>query len=86
MKTIAEIADEYERNLVPLRQRRNALREQAKAEQCAELRCRLWHRVGVLDGMIYQGGASISVHAEIDQYIAFVRKGQDVLKVFFDNN
>lgn len=42
--------------------------------------------VSVLDGMIYQGGASISVHAEIDQYIAFVRKGQDVLKVFFDNN
>lgn len=42
--------------------------------------------VSVLDGGIYQGGASISVHAEIDQYIAFVRKGQDVLKVFFDNN
>ncbi len=42
--------------------------------------------VSVLDGRIYQGGASISVHAEIDQYIAFVRKGQDVLKVFFDNN
>ncbi len=42
--------------------------------------------VSVLDGRIYQGGASISVHAEIDQYIAFVRNGQDVLKVFFDNN
>ena len=42
--------------------------------------------VSVLDGRIYQGGASISIHAEIDQYIAFVRKGQDVLKVFFDNN
>lgn len=42
--------------------------------------------VSVLDGRTYQGGASISVHAEIDQYIAFVRKGQDVLKVFFDNN
>lgn len=42
--------------------------------------------VSVLDGRIYQGGASISVHAEIHQYIAFVRKGQDVLKVFFDNN
>ena len=42
--------------------------------------------VSVLDGRIYQGGASISVHAEIDQYIALVRKGQDVLKVFFDNN
>lgn len=42
--------------------------------------------VSVLEGRTYQGGASISVHAEIDQYIAFVRKGQDVLKVFFDNN
>lgn len=42
--------------------------------------------VSVLDGGTYQGGASISVHAEIDQYIAFVRNGQDVLKVFFDNN
>ena len=42
--------------------------------------------VSVLNGGTYQGGASISVHAEIDQYIAFVRKGQDVLKVFFDNN
>lgn len=42
--------------------------------------------VSVLDGRTYQGGASISVHAEIDQYIAFVRNGQDVLKVFFDNN
>ena len=59
MKPIAEIADEYERNLVPLRQRRDALREQAKAEPCAELRCRLWHRVGVLDGMIYEGVSAI---------------------------
>ncbi len=59
MKPIAEIADEYERNLVPLRQRRDALREQAKAEPCAELRCRLWHRVGVLDGMIDEGVSAI---------------------------
>ena len=55
MKTIAEIADEYERNLVPLRQRRDALREQAKAEPCAELRIRLWKRVGMLEGMIDDG-------------------------------
>lgn len=45
MKTIAEIADEYERNLVPLRERRDALREQAKAEPSAEVRIRLWRRV-----------------------------------------
>ena len=32
MKTTAEIADEYERNLVPLRQRRDELKAQAKAE------------------------------------------------------
>ena len=59
MKTVAEIADEYERNLAPLRERRDALREQAKAEPCAELRCRLWHRVGVLDGMIADGVSAI---------------------------
>ena len=59
MKTIAEIAGEYERNLVPLRQRRDALREQAKVEPCAELRCRLWHRVGVLEGMIDDGVSAI---------------------------
>lgn len=59
MKTIAEIADEYERNLVPLRERRDALRVQAKAEPCAELRCRLWHRVGLLEGMIDEGVSAI---------------------------
>ncbi|WP_107631449.1 hypothetical protein [Agathobaculum massiliense] len=59
MKTIAEIADEYERNLVPLRQRRDALREQAKAEPSAEVRIRLWRRVGVLDGMLYEGASAI---------------------------
>ncbi len=59
MKTIAEIADEYERNLVPLRERRDALRVQAKAEPSAELRIRLWHRVGMLDGMIADGVSAI---------------------------
>ena len=52
MKTTAEIADEYERNLVLLRQRRAELKAQAKAEPSAELRFRLWRRVGLLDGMI----------------------------------
>lgn len=52
MKTTAEIADEYERNLVLLRQRRDALKAQAKAEPDAKKRIRLWHRVGLLDGMI----------------------------------
>lgn len=59
MKTIAEIADEYERNLVPLRQRRDALREQAKTEPSAELRIRLWNRVGMLEGMIDDGVSAI---------------------------
>ena len=59
MKTIAEMIPEYEGNLDALRQRRDALREQAKAEPCAELRCRLWHRVGVLDGMIDEGVSAI---------------------------
>lgn len=59
MKPIAEIADEYERNLVPLRERRDEVKAQAKAEPCAELRIRLWHRVGVLDGMIADGVSAI---------------------------
>ena len=59
MKPIAEIADEYERNLVPLRQRRDEVKAQAKAEPSAELRIRLWNRVGVLDGMIADGVSAI---------------------------
>ena len=59
MKPIAEIADEYERNLVPLRERRDEVKAQAKAEPCAELRIRLWHRVGMLDGMIADGVSAI---------------------------
>ena len=55
MKTIAEIADEYERNLVPLRQRRDEVKAQAKTEPSAELRIRLWNRVGMLEGMIDDG-------------------------------
>ena len=59
MKPIAEIADEYERNLVPLRERRDALRVQAGAEPSAELRWRLWHGVGMLDGMSAGGVSAI---------------------------
>ena len=59
MKTIAEIADEYERNLIPLRQRRDEVKAQAKAEPSAELRIRLWNRVGMLDGMIADGVSAI---------------------------
>ena len=59
MKPIAEIADEYERNLVPLRERRDEVKAQANAEPCAERRIRLWHRGGALDGMIADGVSSI---------------------------
>lgn len=59
MKPIAEIADEYERNLVPLRERRDEVKAQAKAEPSAEVRIRLWHRVGMLDGMIADGVSAI---------------------------
>ena len=52
MKTTAEIADEYERNLVPLRQRRDELKAQARAEPDAKRRILLWRRAGMLDGMI----------------------------------
>lgn len=61
MKPIAEIADEYERNLVLLRQRRDEVKAQAKAEPCAELRIRLWKRVGMLDGMIADGARDVAL-------------------------
>ena len=61
MKTIAEIADEYERNLVLLRQRRDALKAQAKAEPDAKKRIRLWHRVGLLDGMITSSAEAMNI-------------------------
>ena len=61
MKTIAEIADEYERNLVPLRQRRDEVKAQAKAEPSAELRIRLWNRVGMLEGMIDDGVYAVRI-------------------------
>ena len=61
MKTTAEIADEYERNLVLLRPRRAELKAQAKAEPSAELRFRLWRRVGLLDGMITSSSEAVDI-------------------------
>lgn len=61
MKTTAEIADEYERNLVPLRQRRDELKAQARAEPDAKKRIQLWHRVGLLDGMITSSAEAMNI-------------------------
>lgn len=61
MKTTAEIADEYERNLVLLRQRRDELKAQAQAEPSAKLRLRLWRRVGLLDGMITSSSEAVDI-------------------------
>ena len=61
MKTIAEIADEYERNLVPLRQRRDELKAQARAERNLNKRIRLWHRVVLLDGMITSSAEAMDI-------------------------
>ena len=61
MKTTAEIADEYERNLVLLRQRRGELKAQAKAEPDADKRIRLWRRVGLLDGMITSSAEAVRI-------------------------
>lgn len=60
MKSITEIAEEYERNLEPMRRRRDELKALAKAEPCAELRIRLWQRVGMLEGMIYSSADAIA--------------------------
>ena len=61
MKSIAEIADEYERNLVLLRQRRDELKAQARAEPDAKKRIRLWHRVVLLDGMITSSAEAMAI-------------------------
>lgn len=61
MKSIAEIADEYERNLVLLRQRRDELKAQARAEPDAKKRIRLWHRVVLLDGMITSSAEAMDI-------------------------
>ena len=61
MKTIAEIADEYERNLIPLRQRRDELKAQAKAEPDADKRMCLWRRACILDGMITSSSEAVDI-------------------------
>ena len=35
------------------------------------------------DGSCHQGGRWVTVHAEIDEFIAFVKSGADVLHAFF---
>jgi alpha-D-xyloside xylohydrolase len=38
--------------------------------------------VNVNDGKVYKGPASVYASAEIDEFIAFVKKGSDCLKAF----
>jgi len=38
--------------------------------------------VNVNDGKEYEGGRYVNAHAELDQFIAYVKKGADVLSVF----
>lgn len=38
--------------------------------------------VSVIDKKVYEGGRYIDCHAEIDQFIAFVKEGAEVLEVF----
>lgn len=61
MKTIAEIADEYERNLIPLRQRRTEVKAQFKSERNLKLRIRLWHRAVMLEDMIDDGVHALQI-------------------------
>ena len=60
MKTLEEMADEYERNLVPLRRRRDDLREKAKQAWPQSERNMLWRRIGILDGMITSSAQDIA--------------------------
>ena len=38
--------------------------------------------VSVVDKRVYDGNQKVTVHAEIDQYIAFVKANSEVLAVF----
>lgn len=38
--------------------------------------------VSVIDGQVYEGKQWITVHAALSQYIAFVKEGSSVLKIF----
>ncbi|WNX85773.1 hypothetical protein RWV98_05760 [Agathobaculum sp. NTUH-O15-33] len=60
MKTLEEMAEEYERNLVPLRRRRDALREKVKHVWSRDERNLLWRRIGILDGMITSSAQDIA--------------------------
>ncbi len=40
--------------------------------------------ISVIDGKEYKGGQTVAMHAEVSQYIAFVKKGSEVISVFED--
>ena len=40
------------------------------------------HWVSVIDKKVFEGKQTVTVHAEIDQYIAFVKVGSEVVRVF----
>lgn len=61
MKTTAEIADEYERNLVLLRQRRAELKAQAQAEPSAKLRHALTERIVLINEIIASTTAALDL-------------------------
>ena len=61
VKSIAEIADEYERNLLRLRQRRDEVSVLIRAERCAERRWKLHKRVEILEQMIFESASAIAV-------------------------
>ena len=60
MKSIAEIADEYERNLKLLEQRRAEVRARYLAEPSAERRWKLRKRIEVLEQMIFESAGAIA--------------------------
>lgn len=61
VKSIAEIADEYDRNLIRLKLRRDEVALLIRAEQCAERRWKLHKRVEVLERMIFESAGAIAV-------------------------
>lgn len=60
-KTIREIADEYERNLVPMRQRRDELRQQLESMPRGTQPYRLRQRITRLAAMISSTEVAVNV-------------------------
>ena len=54
--------------------------ERGQTEREVYLPAGRWVLTG--NGRVYEGGQTVAVHAELEDFIAFVPEGDEVLKVF----